>query len=131
MWVWVWLLQSLHTHTHTRAGARGIELANDFNECNSASLPNNTLCENIGTLVNLAPEINSTVTATAGTVDPALQTVDEREYLYWLAGATGVGVIWAVINVFAMWAVVEVLVCFYEEEEEKKEQDKKTSGEEG
>ena len=40
-------------------------------------------------------------------------------YLYWMAGATGCGVIWAVVNTFALIALSELIRAIYIVEEKK------------
>ena len=115
------------THTATV----GIESANNVNQCSSARILNNSICENEGTLANLARPINDTSTEDPRTVDPSLQQVDEKEYLYWLAGATGFGVLWSVLNTFALLVLVAVFVWFHKEEEAEKKDKKKSESPEG
>ena len=54
------------------------------------------------------------------TQDPALISFNPLEYTYWLAGATGVGVVWAFCWTIAAAVVIAVIHWFNEADKDEK-----------
>ena len=91
--------------------ARGIDEANNDNSCR---VENST--------VDCVLQIDLTSSLGSGT-SPRQPRGEVRGandvYLYWMAGATGCGVIWAVVNTFALIALSELIRAIYIVEEKK------------
>ena len=92
------------------SAVRGIDEANNDNSCSVA----NSSVECVLIIDLQTPEGMDVVMGTRGEIRGANDI-----YLYWMAGATGCGVVWAIINTLTLIALGEFIRAFYKVEEKR------------
>ena len=92
---------------------RGIDEANNDNSC-SAELESNSSVECMLIIDLVTPEGMDVVTGRRGEIRGANEV-----YLYWMGGATGCGVLWAIINTVTLIVLSELIRALYKVEERR------------
>lgn len=90
---------------------RGIDEANNDNSC-SAESNSSVECELATDL--LTPDGMDVVTGRRGDIRGANDV-----YLYWMGGATGCGVLWAIVNTLTLIVLSELIRALYKVEEKR------------